>query len=263
MDTLTSQIRSLRIYVAVLTVIVIACLIALILILRGPRQTDAIAASHLNVDEITTHRINIVEPDGRLALVISDHIRQHPGRMNGKDFPARDRPAGMIFFNEEGDECGGLVYDGTKKEASFTISVDQYKNDQIMQLSYEQDSAANPSRSYGLKLWDRNDRFTFQQKFDFYNALPPHDSVALRTGLDSLRKLGYLSVERLFLGHTADGQTGLFLRDNKGIPRLRICIGKENQPLIQTLDDQGRVVGTAFFCVPAQKKAPTDKSGAF
>jgi len=61
----------------------------------------------------------------------------------------------------------------------------------------------------------------------------------------------------------AEQLRSLFLRDNKGIPRLRICIGKENQPLIQTLDDQGRVVGTASFRAPAQKKAPTDKSGAF
>ena len=246
MDTLTKQIRSLRLYVTVLTVIVIACLIALILLLRGSRQgqADELTARSIKVDELTAHRINIVEPDGRLALVISDHARQHPGAMNGKDLPARDRPAGMIFFNEEGDECGGLVYDGTKKEASFTISVDQYKNDQIMQLNYEQDSAVSLARSYGLKLWDRNDRFTLQQRADFFNALPPHDSVALRTGLDSLRKLGLLSVERLFLGHTADGQTGLFLRDNKGIPRLRICIGKDNEPLIQTLDDQGKVVGS-------------------
>ena len=244
MDKLNRQLKLLKLYVATLTVIVIACLIALILLIRGNHPTDEITAGRVRVDEITARRINIVEPDGRLALVISDHALQHPGAMNGKDLPARDRPAGMIFFNEEGDECGGMVYDGTKKEASFTLSVDQYKNDQIMQLSYEQDSAASLTRSYGLKLWDRNDRFTFQQHLDFYNALPPHDTIALRSGIDSLRKLGYLSVERLFLGHTADGQTGLFLRDNKGIPRLRICIGKENEPLIQTLDDQGRVVAS-------------------
>jgi hypothetical protein len=243
MDTLKKQIRSLRIYVALLTVIVIACLIALILLIRGNRQTDAITAGHFRVDEITTRRINIVEPDGRLALVISDHALQHPGAMNGKDLPARDRPAGMIFFNEEGDECGGIVYDGTKKEASFTLSVDQYKNDQIMQLQYQQDSGASLVRSYGLKLWDRNDRFTLQQQLDFYNALPPHDTAALRTGMDSLRKLGYLTVERLFLGHTADGLTGLFLRDNKGIPRLRIYISKENLPVLETLDQQGKVIG--------------------
>jgi len=244
MDTLSKQISSLRLYVAVLTVIVIACLIALILLLRGTPRTDERSTGQIAVDEITAHRINIVEPDGRLALVISDHARQHPGAMNGKDLPARDRPAGMIFFNEEGDECGGVVYDGTKKEASFTISVDQYKNDQIMQLAYQQDSGAGLTRSYGIKLWDRSDRFTLQRQMDFYHALPSHDSAALRSGMDSLRKLGYLSVERLFLGRTKDGLTGLFLRDSRGVPRLRICIGKENEPLIQTLDDQGRVVGS-------------------
>jgi hypothetical protein len=255
MDTLTKQIRSLRIYVAVLTAIVIACLISLILILRGPRQTDELTARRIKVEELTADRIKIVEPDGRLALVISDHARQHPGAMNGKDLPSRDRPAGMIFFNEEGDECGGMVYDGTKKEASFTLSVDQYKNDQIMQIQYQQDSGASLARSYGLKLWDRNDRFTLQQQLDFYNALPPHDSAALHTGRDSLRKLGYLTVERLFLGHTADGQTGLFLRDNKGVPRLRICIGKENEPLIQTLDDRGRVVASLVGTASSNPRA--------
>ena len=235
MDTLTKQVRSLKIYTAVLTVITIGCLIALFLTARGTHQFT----------ELTARRINIVEPDGRLALVISDHVNQHPGAINGKDLPARDRPAGMIFFNEEGDECGGLVYDGTKKEASFTWSVDQYKNDQIMQLQYEQDSDRTLARSYGLKLWDRTDRFTLQQLMDYYySRSEPKDTAALRAGYDSLHQKGLLGVERLFLGHTKDGETGLFLRDNKGVPRLRICIGKENEPLIQTLDEKGNVVGS-------------------
>jgi hypothetical protein len=245
MDTLTKQVRSLRIYVAVLTVIVIACLISLILLLRGPRQTEAIAASHLNVDELTARRINIVEPDGRLALVISDHARQHPGAMNGKDLPARDRPAGLIYFNEEGDECGGFTWDGTKKENGMTLTADQYKNDQIMALYYQQDSGLVPSRSYGFRLWDRSDSFTLARELDYVDSLQKlHDPAAYDKGIDALKKQGLMGVDRLFLGRTKDGLTGLFLRDNKGIPRLRICIGKENEPLIQTLDDQGRVVGS-------------------
>jgi hypothetical protein len=241
-DTLTKQIRSLRIYVAVLTVIVIACLISLILLLRGPRQTDAIAANHLTVEEITARRINIVEPDGRLALVISDHARQHPGAMNGKDLPARDRPAGMIFFNEEGDECGGVVYDGTKKEASFTLSADQYKNDQIMQLSYQQDSDKSLTRSYGFRLWDRSDRFTLQNELNYFDSVDKlHDTAAVNAAVKDLQARGLLGVERLFLGRTREGQTGLFLRDDKGIPRLRIYIDKQNRPLIETLDEKGEV----------------------
>jgi hypothetical protein len=245
MDTLTKQISSLRLYVVVLTVITIACLIALILLLSGTRQTDERSTGHIKADEITVHRINIVEPDGRLALVISDHARQHPGAMNGKDLPARDRPAGLIYFNEEGDECGGFTWDGTSKQNGMILTADQYKNDQIMALYYQQDSGLTPSRSYGFRLWDRSDRFTVSQELNYVDSLQKlHDTAAYNKGIDTLRKQGLLGVDRLFLGRTKDGLTGLFLRDSKGVPRLRICIGKENEPLIQTLDDQGRVVGS-------------------
>jgi hypothetical protein len=233
MDNLIRQVKVLRLFVIVLTVLVLACIITLFALIRG---------SH-DFTELTARRINIVEPDGRLALVISNHANQHPGAMDGKDLPARDRPAGMIFFNEEGDECGGLVYDGTKKEASFTWSVDQYKNDQIMQLQYQQDSGRRLSRSYGFKLWDRSDRFTLGQELDFFNSLPKNDTAALTAGIDSLRKKGFLGVERLFLGRTTDGETGLFLRDDRGVPRLRICIGKQNEPVVETLDERGNIIG--------------------
>jgi hypothetical protein len=245
MDTLTKQIRSLRIYVALLTVIVIACLIALILLIRGNRRNDELTAGRIKVDEITAHRINITEPDGRLALVISDHARQHPGAMNGKDLPARDRPAGLIYFNEEGDECGGFTWDGTKKENGMILTADQYKNDQIMALYYQQDSGLTPSRSYGFRLWDRSDSFTLARELNYFDSLQKlNDTTAYDKGIDALKKQGLIGVDRLFLGRTKDGLTGLFLRDNKGIPRLRICISKENEPLIQTLDDQGRVVAS-------------------
>ena len=235
MDTLTKQLRQLRIFVAVLTVIVLACIIAIVVIARGNGNKQ--------FDELTARRINIVEPNGRLALVISDDANQHPGRFNGKDLKPRERGAGMIFFNTDGDECGGLVYDGTKKEAGMVFSVDQYKNDQIMQLQYQQDSGSSLSRSYGLKLWDRSDRFTFPDEMDYFDSLQNlHDTAALRRGTDTLIKQGLLGVERLFLGRTRDGNTGLFLRDDKGVPRLRICVSKDNKPLIQVLDDDGQVV---------------------
>jgi len=237
METLQKQIHQLRTFVVILTVIVLACLIAIVIILGGNGNKQ--------FDQLTARRINIVEPDGQLALAISDNANQHPGRMNGKDLPKRPRGAGMIFFNTEGDECGGLVYDGTKKEAGMVLSIDQYKNDQIMQLQYQQDSGASLTRSYGFKLWDRSDRFTFQNELDYFDSLQNlHDTAALRKGADSLIKSGSLGVERLFLGRTKDGNTGLFLRDDKGIPRLRICVSKDNRPLIQVLDDNGQPVAS-------------------
>ncbi|HEV2481300.1 MAG TPA: hypothetical protein VGS79_16620 [Puia sp.] len=250
MEALTKQLRQLRAFVAFLTVIVLTCLITIVFLLRNKGNRE--------FDQLTAHRVNIVEPNGQLALVISDNANQHPGRINGKDLKPRDRGAGMIFFNTDGDECGGLVYDGTKKEAGMVLSIDQYKNDQIMQLQYQQDSGASLTRSYGFKLWDRSDRFTLAQELDYFDSLQNlHDTAALRRGEDTLISQGLMGRERLFLGRTKDGNTGLFLRDDKGVPRLRICVSKENKPLIQVLDDDGQPVATWDGNVPeirAKKK---------
>src|SRR5690242_10450551 len=61
-------------------------------------------------DEIQVHRINVVEPDGTLRMVISNKARLPGVIVKGKEFPPRDRPqAGMIFYNDEGSENGGLI----------------------------------------------------------------------------------------------------------------------------------------------------------
>ena len=197
-------------------------------------------------DEITAGRINIVERDGKLRMVISNQKNQPPGSYDGKDLPKRDRPAGMIFFNDDGDECGGLVYDGSKKGASMTYSIDQYKNDQIMQLQYAQDKENNGvNRSYGLKLWDRDDRFPTGKLIDYVDSLKKlEDTSAYNAGIKKIRTEGWLGHERLFVGKDIDGEVGLFLRDDKGTPRLKIYINKQNQPVIAMLDDSGKPIVT-------------------
>jgi hypothetical protein len=60
-------------------------------------------------DEINVKRINIIENDGTIRMVLSNKERQHPGRIDGKDIDEREREAGLLFFNDEGDECGGCV----------------------------------------------------------------------------------------------------------------------------------------------------------
>src|SRR5690349_20445636 len=69
-------------------------------------------------DEITVGRINVVEPDGRLKLVIANSARQAQSVVDGVVLaPNRTRPAGMIFFNDEGDEVGGLIFSGRKGDS--------------------------------------------------------------------------------------------------------------------------------------------------
>src|SRR5689334_16390603 len=132
MENLQKQVKALKIYAGILTLLVLALMLMVL--------TQNNSAEHFK--HITAERIDIVDANGQIRMAISNHDRQHPGTIDGKELPKRDRPAGMIFFNDDGNECGGLVYDGNKKSASMTYSIDQYQNDQIMQIQYSQDQDA-------------------------------------------------------------------------------------------------------------------------
>src|SRR5579875_57105 len=68
-------------------------------------------------DQLRVHRIDVVEPDGTLRMVISNHDKLPPVIINGKEHPGNGerRPqAGMLFYNDEGTENGGLIFGGHK-----------------------------------------------------------------------------------------------------------------------------------------------------
>src|SRR4029079_6848514 len=61
--------------------------------------------------EIDVERINIVEKNGKLRMTISNKERAPDPVIDGKTASRQGgNDAGMIFFNDKGDECGGLVF---------------------------------------------------------------------------------------------------------------------------------------------------------
>ncbi|MBE7179346.1 MAG: hypothetical protein INR69_23285 [Mucilaginibacter polytrichastri] len=193
--------------------------------------------------EIDVERINVVEKNGTLRLVIANKTRQHPGAMDGKTSAPRERDAGLIFFNDEGDECGGLVYGSNKKEAGMVYSVDQYKNDQIMQLQYAQENGkASPERSYGLRLWDRRDDFGLSKLMTAVDSIKKKGDDAYKQGIDEMVKEGKLGRERLFVGKNWQNEVGLFIRDDKGQPRIRLYVDKNNVAKLEVLDEKGKAI---------------------
>ena len=193
---------------------------------------------HPHFEEIDVERLNVVEKDGKVKMVISNQQRQSPGVIDGKLLPARLRSPGIIFFNTDGDECGGLVYDGDKKEAGMVLSIDQYKQDQVMQLQYSQDK---DDKHYGLKMWDRSDSFSLGdliRKNDSLKSL--HDASAYKKGMAELNNKGLLGTERLFVGKTAQGEVGIFIKDNKGIPRIKLYVDKNGKGQIEFMNDKGK-----------------------
>src|SRR5919199_6103357 len=133
---LRRELRLLRAHALVTTPLVI------VLALGAFRQ----GARKARFTEIDVERINVVEPDGKLRLVIANRPRSIGPIYKGKPFgyPGGSRP-GIIFFNDEGSENGGLTFsagrrpDGTYR-ASSQLAFDQFEQDQILYLNYSDDN---------------------------------------------------------------------------------------------------------------------------
>src|SRR5438094_10552353 len=116
------EVRVLKIYAAIATLAcAVFCLSAFVLQTKKQK-----------FEEIDVERINVVEKDGKLRMVISNQERQHPGIVDGKPIEryGRPRPPGIIFFNKSGDECGGLIFDGDRNQGqSLALSFDKFRQD--------------------------------------------------------------------------------------------------------------------------------------
>ena len=195
-------------------------------------------------DEITVERINFVEPDGKLKMVISNSKRQHPGMFDGETLKERERPPGMIFFNEEQDEVGGLVYMGNEDEgAAMVLSFDQYKNDQVMQMQYQRNR--NGDQQYGVNIWDRTETFTLPKLISTTDSLKKKGISNKQKIMEILQDMNNgkpLSAQRLFTGKNYNEQVGVFIKDEFGNDRINIFIDKNNEPKFQILDKEGNTL---------------------
>jgi hypothetical protein len=195
-------------------------------------------------DEITAKKINLIGEDGSLRMVLSNETRQHSGRMNGKDYPKRDRPAGMIFFNDEGDECGGLIFAGKTKEnktsSGMSFTMDNYHDDQVIQiLNSEEYENGKSNIQRGLII----NEFPIGSNIDVRNAQYEEfekikDEKIRNQKMEELwAKEG--AKRRLFIGRTKSNNSGVFLYDKEGNPKMKIYVDEKGNPKIETLDEKG------------------------
>lgn len=200
-----------------------------------------------NFDEINVKRINIIEKDGTIRMVISNKELQHSGRMNGKDWEKRERQAGMIFFNDNGDECGGLIYENKKRadgsiKNGMSITMDQYRDDQVIQIlnneSIKGDKISS-ERGFSVNSFNGMEGIDARNKA-YADAEKIADEKLRKEKLREISKnMG--SNKLLFLGKTTGNSQGLFIADQTGQPKLMVYVDEKGQPKIQTFNEKGEV----------------------
>lgn len=227
---LSRDIRFLHRYAVVATTV---ALVATLAAFYGPQRRTRFT-------EIDVERLNIVEPDGKLDMVISDQARQHPGIVNGKIIPrSGPHPPGTIFFNHLGDEMGGLVYGANGGIGHFgSLTFDKVRGDQT--IGFRDLESADGSYTTALEMWQQPNTPAdiLQARYEAIRAMT--DTAARRLAIQALRDSGQLTTERLFLGKTRDNTAMLVLFDLKGRPRLRLSVNPDGTPAIEVLDSTGR-----------------------
>jgi hypothetical protein len=165
-----------------------------------------------NFQEITVQRINVVEPDGTLRMIISNHARLPGIIVHGEERPFPRPQAGMLFYNDEGSENGGLIFGGRRNakgevvDSGGSLSFDKYEANQIVQLA-------------GVD--DKEDRFA---------GLIVTDSP----------KAGE-SRRRIWVGRGEDGAATVALMDSDGKKRIVMEVGADGTPHLLFLDANGKV----------------------
>src|SRR4051812_5828137 len=175
MNQLERDVRFLKRYAIVTTTLgVMGCVAAF-------RNAPA---DHERFKEISVERINVLEPDGKYRLVISNRPRSIGPIYKGKPFgyEGGGRP-GLIWFNDEGTENGGLTFVGStcqngklvdgrnctagQYRASTHMSFDQFNQDQVLNLDYNE---VNGQRVTGISVYDR-------AAVDIYDTWREQDSI--------------------------------------------------------------------------------------
>ncbi len=236
-DDIRREIRRLRGYSLLMTAAF--AVMAFAAFRQAPQNT--------RFTEIDVERINIVEPDGKLRMVISNRPRSIGPIYKGQPFgyPGGGRP-GMIFFNDEGTENGGLTFTGSRGadgryRASSGFSFDQFDQDQILYFQY---SDNNGQRRTGMTIADRADIniFDLVQSRDSIMRMP--DTPARTAALERLmgpRSGVPLMAQRIYVGRDPGKNAMVNLSDKNGRLRIRMMVDSLNRPSLDFLDESGKV----------------------
>jgi hypothetical protein len=202
--------------------------------------------------EIDVERINIVEKDGKLRMVISNQERQHPGIVNGKIIERKGpRPPGMIFFNHLGDEMGGLIYGENGGDGHFgSITWDKVRGDQT--IGFRHMEGDDGKYQVGLEMWQQPDLpgDVLKEKIEAVRKI--EDERARKAAVQALIDKNELPTNRIFLGKYRDDSTLLLMYDIKGRPRIRMKVAPDGTPRLEFLDEAGRVIHS----LPSSPNAP-------
>lgn len=163
-----------------------------------------------NFEEITVKRINIIDNNGVNRIVISNEELMEPPIINGKQYKRALNPAGIVFYNEKGDECGGIALSKNTETQTYALAFD-YDNADAIGILTQQANDSNFYRS-GIVINDK----------------------------DLSGKVGS-NINRINL-MTENGNSSLVINGPDEKPRIIISVDSLGNPLFKMFNENGEII---------------------
>lgn len=161
-----------------------------------------------NKQNFTAERIDINDKSGKNRIVIAntDHIPQPI--IAGKTFKRAYSPAGLIFYDKNGDERGGLAITDNEETNLNALAFDYQNADAIGILA--QDNKNDNYFRAGLMINDKD-----------LSGKPGHN------------------INRINL-ITENGNASLVMKDQNEVPRIILQVDSLGNPSIEMFDKDGK-----------------------
>jgi hypothetical protein len=162
--------------------------------------------------EISAELININNADGTPVMVISNKQRIANPVLGGKKYSVstsegREYMAGIIFFNESGDEMGGLVFNSFKMPNGRIagighLSFDRFNDNHVLALEYNENKNVVKS---GISFYDRPGDGSFGKSLDLIEeanqtSTSPESLTEISATHKEMSEKNQLGAQRIFIG---------------------------------------------------------------
>lgn len=163
------------------------------------------------VKELEVSRIDFKNKSGNNRVVISNEDQMPSPVINGKEYERRIQPAGLIIYDQNGDERGGIAVSENEGTNLSAIAFD-YQNADAIDL-FAQDNKQGSDFKAGLSINDKG--------------------LSGKPG-DNINRINI---------QTENGNASLVIKDAQEIPRIVLNVDSAGTPSIEMFDEHGEKTG--------------------
>jgi hypothetical protein len=209
---------------------------------------------NVRFDTITVQRINVVEPDGTLRMVLTNNKKIPAIIVEGHEFSdltnrRGSTEAGIYFYDAKATEAGGLTFGGPHPTNGLKrwghLSFDRFNQDQMFSIDASDDGTnfATQIRMIDQPNWNIAEYLQMEESI---KDLPPADQEAARNAFWQTHARGagartILSSENYPVAPDFSRNVLLFIDPSSKQDRTRLGIDSQGVGELEFLDSAGTV----------------------